>query len=84
MKEKKFAVLYSFVLKIEIDDSAAGHLRMPHVWADGVAVLLHGVCTCLPQDSRLQVEADVTDGVLRLLGEMPLPVSGGRIPSSPI
>lgn len=45
---------------------------MSNVRISGIFVLLQRVRIYLPQESRLQAEADVADGLLRLLGEVRL------------
>ena len=53
---------------------------MPHLWLDRLALLLHRVRAHVPQGPRLQAEAHLADGLLRLLGEVQVQVNCRRTP----
>ena len=46
------------------------HLWMPDVWPHRYPLLLYRMRSSLPQRARMQIEKNVADGILRLLGEM--------------
>ena len=50
--------------------SFSGHFRMPNLRPDRLFVLLHRVRAHVPQGPRLQAQAHLADGLLRLLGEV--------------